>query len=237
MVFNEKHKRIGCGGNLSVWSFQDAALILKYHPIPTQELLRILILRKTQSKAGNTISFGFFNNNIIICDSDQLTEHLDGYHLPYEGLASWEKILTDCFSESEILSVACASSVNWHMYSLVKNGKKLRYKCVYHGQNLKEFGSRFEEEESIYARSAIINGERLFKSDFKPNGEYEYKEDLMFNTVFRKYKQEVQPQPAPAPLSHNNKSDETPKPQPDISPATDKKNSWLTGFLKKIGIS
>jgi hypothetical protein len=62
------------------------------------------------------------------------------------------------------LTVACHGSVNYHLYSLVKNGKKLRFKRVIASSPILEYGQRLAEEEAIYADSRVIEGRRLFDS-------------------------------------------------------------------------
>jgi hypothetical protein len=64
-----------------------------------------------------TISIGEFNNCKIICDDYQLTSLLETSKKP-EDLAAFEKSLSAIFSESEILTIACHSGVNFHLYSL-----------------------------------------------------------------------------------------------------------------------
>lgn len=109
--------------------------------------------------------------------------------------------------------MACHSGVNYHLYSLVKNGQKIRFKKVVHGEAIIEYGDRIEEEQKLYADSKMIDGQRMFKGRFTEDEVYEYTEDqlmedftfgvakrhlgvmistdedeqLMFETLFKKY--------------------------------------------------
>jgi len=169
-------------------------------------------LEECMYPTDKSFNIGEFNNCKIICDDYQLTTLLEVSPKP-ENLSDYEKSLSDIFSNSEILTVACHSAVNYHLYSLVKNGQKIRYKKVVHGETLVEFGGRIEQEEKIYASSKIIDGQRMFKSSFNDEDIYDNTEDqmmedftfgvaarhlgvtistsddeeLMFETQFRKY--------------------------------------------------
>lgn len=125
-----------------------------------------------------SINIGTFNNCLIICDDYQLTDSLDSPKDP-QALSEYEKILTEIYPDSEILTVACHSVVNYHMYSLVKNGQKIRYKRAVPGEALKEFGNRLEEEDHVYSFSKIIDGQRMFRSSYEEGENYEYTEDAM----------------------------------------------------------
>jgi len=125
-----------------------------------------------------SINIGTFNNCLIICDDYQLTDYLGTPKDP-QALSEYEKILTEIYPDSEILTVACHSGVNYHMYSLVKNGQKIRYKRISHGEPLIEFGNRLEEEDRIYSFSKIIGGQRMFRSTYKEDEIYDNTEDQM----------------------------------------------------------
>ncbi|MBN9386178.1 MAG: hypothetical protein J0H74_35800 [Chitinophagaceae bacterium] len=110
-----------------------------------------------------SVSIGYYNNNIVICEDYLLTTSLETTDDPVT-LAGYEKILTDLFPGSEILTVACHSSVNYHLYSLVRDGKKLRFKRVVATGPVLEHGTRLKEEEPLYATSRVIEGKRYFES-------------------------------------------------------------------------
>jgi predicted unusual protein kinase regulating ubiquinone biosynthesis (AarF/ABC1/UbiB family) len=160
----------------------------------------------------NSINIGNYNDCLIITDDFQLTTALDLTNIP-QSLSDYEKVLTKLYPDTEVLTVACHSVTNYHLYSLVKNEQKLRFKKVLSDEPLLEYGDRIEEEESIYAYSKIIDGQRLFRSMYRNKDVYEYEEDqmmeafafgvakrhlgvvismgeddeLMFETPFRKY--------------------------------------------------
>jgi hypothetical protein len=110
-----------------------------------------------------SISIGYYNDNIIICEDYLLTSNLEVTDDP-ASLAGYEQALSGIFPGSEILTVACHGSVNYHLYSLVKNGEKLRFKRVIASSPILEYGDRLAEEEVIYAESRVIEGKRLFEN-------------------------------------------------------------------------
>lgn len=128
-----------------------------------------------------SINFAEFNNCFIICDDYQLTNTLEIAKDPTK-LSVYETVLTNLFPSSEILTTACHSAVNYHMYSLVNNNCKLRYKKVIAGEPIVQHGSWIDEEQKIYSNSKIINGERLFKSFYEEEENYDSTEDQMMET-------------------------------------------------------
>jgi len=137
-----------------------------------------------------SISVGYYNNNIIICEDYLLTGHLEVTDDPV-SLAGYEEVLSAIFPGSEILTVACHASVNYHLYSLVKNGEKLRFKRVIASSPILEYGDRLAEEEVIYADSRVIEGKRLFDSRWKEDNrnhvltEDQLMEDFAFGVAER----------------------------------------------------
>ncbi|MEX6690670.1 hypothetical protein QTN47_24400 [Danxiaibacter flavus] len=125
-----------------------------------------------------SINLGYYNDCLIISDDYQLTTSLELSKTP-DLLSDYEKVLTDLFPDSEILTVACHSTVNYHLYSLVKDGQKLRFKKVVNGEPIIEYGDRIEEEENVYVYSKIIDGQRMFRSTYKNDEIYDYTEDQM----------------------------------------------------------
>jgi hypothetical protein len=125
-----------------------------------------------------SINFGHYNDCLIISDDYQLTTSLEVSQTPHL-LSDYEKVLTDLYPDTEILTVACHSAVNYHLYSLVKNGQKLRFKKVTHGEQMIEYGNRIEEEQNVYAHSNIIDGQRMFRSMYKDDEVYDNTEDQM----------------------------------------------------------
>lgn len=125
-----------------------------------------------------SINIGHYNDCLIIADDYQLTDALDLSETP-NLLSDFEKILTNLSPGSEILSVACHSGVNYHLYSLVKDGQKLRFKKVVHGEPTIDYGDKIKEEESVYANSKLIGGQRMFKSMYNSDEVYDNTEDQM----------------------------------------------------------
>lgn len=197
-----------------------------------------------------SISVGYFNNNIIINDDYKLTTEHEGCDYP-ERLAPYEQTLTALFPGSEILSVACLSAVNFHLYSLVKNGQKLRFKTITADTPLIESGERLPEEEAVYALSKEVDGQRLFRSPYSDEPVYDNTEDqmmedftfgvakrhlgimisssedeeLMFNTSFRRY---VRKQHT---IGWQSSADAS---TPEIEK---KKSSFFSSVLKALGVS
>lgn len=128
--------------------------------------------------SDKSVNIGHYNDCLIISDDYQLTTSLELSQTPHL-LSDYEKVLTDLFPDTEILTVACHSAVNYHLYSLVKNGQKLRFKKVVHGEPVIEYGERVEEEERVYAYSKIVDGQRMFRSTYKDDELYDNTEDQM----------------------------------------------------------
>lgn len=125
-----------------------------------------------------SLNIGYYNDCLVLADDYQLTEALDRVPSPGDP-TDYERILTGSYPDSEILSVACHSAVNYHVYSLVKGGRKLRYKRVVDGEPLREFGTRLPEEEVVYAYSKLVDGRLLFRSTYRESDVYDMVEDQM----------------------------------------------------------
>lgn len=125
-----------------------------------------------------SINIGHYNDCLILADDYQLTTSLEISQSP-QLLSGYEKALTNLYPDTEILTVACHSATNYHLYSLIKNGQKLRFKKAVHGEPLIDFGDRIEEEEKIYAYSKVIDGQRMFRSTYKEDEVYDNTEDQM----------------------------------------------------------
>lgn len=126
----------------------------------------------------NSINIGYYNDCLIITDDYQLTTSLELTKAP-QSFSDYEKVLTNLFPDTEVLTVACHSATNYHLYSLVKNEQKLRFKKITADDPVLEYGDRIEEEESVYAYSKIINERRLFKSMYTNKEVYDNTEDQM----------------------------------------------------------
>lgn len=132
-----------------------------------------------------SFNIGLYNGNIIICDDHQITswalEGLDELNLSRE-----EKGLAELFPDSEIINVACHSAVNYHGYSVIKNGKKERLKVITAERPKIEFGKRINEEDEIYLNSFQKEGQNFWKEGEDVYGEDELMEDFTFGIAKRR---------------------------------------------------
>jgi hypothetical protein len=123
----------------------------------------------------NSISLGRYNGNIIICDSYQLTtlslEQANNLDLTKE-----EQEIVKLFPKSEIVSVACHSSMNFHGYSIIDSGTKKRLKTISADTPKVEFGEKIEEENGIYKKSHIKDNDLVWKEE---GDDEEYTEDQL----------------------------------------------------------
>jgi len=126
-----------------------------------------------------SISLGEYNNCLIICDDSAFTDLLASKVFANK-LAPFEETLSAIFPGSEILTIACHSATNYHLYSLALNGKRLRYKGLDADTPRVEYGERLQEETDIYDRSRMINGVLLFaEGEAEDDDEFEYTEDQL----------------------------------------------------------
>lgn len=138
-------------------------------------------LEEVINPGDKSVSIAEWDGNLIICEDHVLTELADMTQTP-EKLLDYEAVLTAVFPGSEVLSVACHSVVNYHLYALALDGKRLRYKQISGDTPRKEFGERIVEEEDIYARSRVVEGELMFADEYDEEHEddaYEYTEDQL----------------------------------------------------------
>jgi hypothetical protein len=131
----------------------------------------------------DSICIGYYQDNIILFDDYQITakslERANELKLIKE-----EKRLVDLFPNAEILTAACHSVVNYHGYSLIKKGKKIRLKTISSEDELREFGKRIEEEVEIYKTSYEKNGANYWKDEDYPNDEDYTEDQLMEDFTF-----------------------------------------------------
>lgn len=135
----------------------------------------------------NQIGIGYYNENLIICDGYLLTTKAleESKNL---NLATYEKSLVQLFPKSEIVTVSCVSSVNFHGYSLIQNSVKQRLKWV-SAEMKQEFGNRFEEEIEIYKNSYEQDGALLWKDEQHEDAIYtedQLMEDFTFKVAKRR---------------------------------------------------
>jgi hypothetical protein len=137
-----------------------------------------------------SLSIGRYKNCLVINDDYQLSSTLEILNEP-QKLSAYENALTKLYPQSEILTVACHGAVNYHLYSLVKNGKKLRFKRVVNGEPIIEHGEKIPEEEKIYQYSKIFAGERMFKKMDKDDDYNNTEDDMMEEFTFEVAKREL----------------------------------------------
>lgn len=127
-----------------------------------------------------SVSIGYYNGCLIICEDYMLTTEMEttGNARP-DQLLKYEQVLTALFPGAEVLTIACHSGVNYHLYALAKDGLRVRYKCISSDTPLIEWGDRLEEEKTIYEDAGMMDGERRFQDPGKKDGVYEYTEDQL----------------------------------------------------------
>jgi len=194
-----------------------------------------------------SLNIGYHNDCIVICDDYQLSDELSAAD-NITTAVEYELTLAGLFPGSEILTTACHSGANFHTYSLVKDGKRLRFKEISSESPVREYGHHLPEEDLLYKESKVVDGVRLFKSDFDEEGAYEYEEDQkmeaftfgvakrhlgvrfdrsdmddpIMDVALKKYRKSTNPV--------------TPGQQHTVSPdsSTETTSSWLARLLKKI---
>src|SRR4030095_428488 len=106
-----------------------ASMVIVRQPsstIPDEELLRKLgftkftfsgdtTLEESMYPNDKSLNIGHYNNCLIISDDYQLTTALETSKNP-QSLSEYEKVLTELFPDTEILTVACHMAVNYHLY-------------------------------------------------------------------------------------------------------------------------
>lgn len=125
-----------------------------------------------------SINIGYYNNCIIIADDYLLTDQFIA-----QKVHPVERHLMALFPKSEILSVMCHSVVNAHGYVLLKNKRKVRAKLLIDGTMRFNKGKLIDEEEPIYARSVMRDGERIWPQSDNPE-DYYLEEQLMEEFTF-----------------------------------------------------
>ena len=126
-------------------------------------------LSETLFPRDGSISIGYYNNAIVICEDLQFSRPF----CTNDYVTKEEQSLCELFPNKEIMSINCNGTHNAHGYSLTKNGKKFRYKFVMEGFPKCEGGTELKEEEEIYQ-----------KAFSKENNIYQWKFDSLPETVF-----------------------------------------------------
>ncbi|MEM8526318.1 MAG: hypothetical protein AAGG68_16875 [Bacteroidota bacterium] len=109
------------------------------------------------SPDDKSISIGYYNGNLIISDGYQITNNsLEGKD--FLNLTREENELVSLFPNSEIITIACHSAINYHAYSLISKSVKRRLKIATPNEFI-EYGERFEEENAIYSKANFESNE------------------------------------------------------------------------------
>ncbi len=131
------------------------------------------------------IALGQVNNNTVICDKYLMTaESLE--RIQDLSLTAAESSLSSLFPDTEILSVACHSTVNYHGYSLIKNGEKQRLKYITADEPRRAMGKDLEEEAAIYARSHRVGEQYFWTIDGDEYQEDQLMEEFTFELAKRR---------------------------------------------------
>ena len=167
--------------------------------ISDTKILRALGIKDVKSTSPSTldeclntqdgsIAIGRIDGNIVICDGYYVTEK--SLEMPRNlRLCKEEKALCKLFPSSEIVAVACHSTINYHGYSLIKAGKKLRLKTISDGQPLKQYGEPTPEEAAIYSSSFVKKKANYWHDDHDPDediSEDQMMEDFTFAMAARR---------------------------------------------------
>jgi len=147
-----------------------------------------LTLDKCIHPNDNSINIGYYNGNVIISDDYQITinslEKADNLDLTKEEIG-----LVELFPNSEIVSVAGHSTVNYHGYSVIKSGIKKRLKIISSERPKFELGDRIEEELKIYEGTYLKDNKSYWKDEFdsrQDNTEDQLMEEFTFGVAKRR---------------------------------------------------
>lgn len=169
-------------------NFQDEGEILSALGKADFQFKQKTTLEECIYPGDDSINLGYYRGNLIICDDYQITnsslENTADLRLSPEELS-----LCKLFPKSEIVTVACHSALNYHGYSLIKNGKKKRIKTISADDPLFEMGGRIEEEALIYSKSHQKDGQNYWKYDTDPAEEYvedQLMEEFTFGVASRR---------------------------------------------------
>tara|TARA_R110002124_G_scaffold43805_4_gene134460 strand:+ start:135 stop:878 length:744 start_codon:yes stop_codon:yes gene_type:complete len=156
------------------------------------ELTEQTTFEKILNPEKNKIGIGHYNGNLIICDGYVLTNKSIGENKNL-NLVDYEKSLVELFPKSEIITVSCVSSVNFHGYSLIQDGEKIRIKFI-DSEMKQEYGNRFEEENEIYDTAYAKDGELFWIDENNEDETYtedQLLEDFTFKIAKRRLKVQI----------------------------------------------
>lgn len=133
------------------------------------------------SSDSSEVGIADFNNCIVINDGYKLTQEIINNLI---ALAPHEIILSETFPDSEILTIAGSDTSMMYAYSLVKNGKKIRYNYMPSGEDRSgQYGQILNEEKIYFDNSKIINEKRMFRSKKDVEGAYSLHESQLVDTL------------------------------------------------------
>lgn len=171
----------------------------KNYVISDDQILKALGIKEVKSEEASTfeaclypqdgsIAIGRYNGNIIISDGFYITEK--SLEMPRSlRMCREEKNLCKLFPDAEMVTVACHSTINYHGYSLIQNGKKLRLKTISDGASREQYGIRTPEEEKIYSTSFNKKKANYWKNEMDPSedlSEDQMMEDFTFEMAKRR---------------------------------------------------
>lgn len=146
-------------------NFNDEQLLLSSLGLENYVFHEQTVLDECIYQNDESISIGYYNNNIIICEGFKL---VGGFIT--DTTTYLERQLISIFPDSEIISVACLSTINLHAYTLINKGYKVRLKAIDADNGLSfDLGNYIQEELEIYNDSTIENGIRYWKYKETPN--------------------------------------------------------------------
>lgn len=186
-------------------NFRDEEFLLEKLGFKDYEYQEDTTLDECMYPEDESVNIGYYNGDIIICEDYQIIDNFFTYKLK-----KVEKTLIKIFPDSEILAVSCVSSANFHGYTLIKNNAK---RCKVIGTEIGrcEYGEILEEEKEIYNKAMIKEGKIVWQHAHSPNEDFiedqlmeeftfsiikrllgiyissNEDEELMYETVFRKY--------------------------------------------------
>ncbi|MBP6688199.1 MAG: hypothetical protein KA160_10110 [Lacibacter sp.] len=190
-------------------NFNDENKLLSALGFDNYELAENTSLDESLFTDDRSVSIGYFNNSIVFCEGFQIIDSFISDVVTYK-----ERQLISLFPNSEILSVAFLSTVNFHGYALLDKGQKVRIKSIDadHGKTL-DAGDILAEEAIVYNQGTAENGTIYWVYENLPDSRFEENQlledfsfevakrllgvrldtdegdQLMFETPFKKYLQ------------------------------------------------
>lgn len=118
---------------------------------------------------SNSLFIAYFNNCLMIFDNLKITEYIN----PSKQFSYSEARLVVNYPKSNILSLACSSTVNALIYSIISNKTKVRYNNISDMDDKTEFGEPTKVEQNIYNKAKLINNQYVWEEGIKESEMYE----------------------------------------------------------------